>query len=371
MERIETHVLVIGGGAVGLAIARAQALAGREVIVLERGAACGAETSTRNNQVVHAGFLYEGGTLKAQLCRVGHGALLDYARARGIAHRTAPKLMLALDEGDLPQLEGMMAQGRAAGLTGLQRLDTAQLAQLEPGIVAAGALLSPDTAIIDAGTLVTALQADLEDAGGLVATRTQATGGALAQAGHVIDAVDADGTAMQITARLVINAAGLGAAPLSQALTGAAPTIHFAKGQFLSHRGATGLHHMVVLLGAALGQGASLTWDTGGQERFGPDISFAAGRDYGLQAPDPQTIAAIRRWYPALDPARLAPEYAGIRPRVTGPGHPPGDWLVTQDHPRLIQLFGIDTPGLTCCLALAAHVAGLSGLETIPQRNAS
>lgn len=371
MEGIRTEVTVIGGGVVGLAIARAQALAGRDVIVLEGNDACGQETSTRNNQMVHAGFLYPVNSLKSALCRVGHDAVMAYAAERDVPHRTTPKLIPALESDDLPHLDTLMKQGRGAGISGLERLDKADLADLEPGIEAKGALLSPDTGIIDAAALLTALELDLASAGGLVATRTRATGGQLGAKYHRIDAADQDGAVMQITCRWIINAAGLGAAALSRALTGSAPEIHFAKGQFLSHRGATGLRHMVVPVGAALAQGASLTWDMGGQERFGPDQSFVGERDYALHAPTQQTISAIQRWFPALDPSRLAPEYAGIRPRVSSPGHPRGDWSIDHSHDGLIQLFGIDTPGLTACLSLAAHVAGLSRLEPRNQRKAS
>jgi len=367
----DVDVIVAGGGAVGLAIAAALADAGREVIVLEANERCGDETSGRNNQVIHAGFLYPPGSLKARLCREGHRRMLEYARLRGVPHRILPKLMPVLDEGALPQLTAMQKRGVAVGAPALEILDAAALRWAEPELRAAAALLSPDSGVIDAAAMVAALEGEVQAAGGTVVTRSRVTRGRAETGGTVLTILDAEGEESQIGCRCFVNAAGLGAAAVADAMEGfpgaARPDIHLARGQFLSHRGPTPFGHMVVPLEPLLSAGGSLTLDMGGQSRFGPDLSFLPVRDYRPDAEvSPDAVAAIRAWWPGLDPERLAVDFVGIRPRVTGPGQPPGDWVVAgPDHHGLagqFHLFGIDTPGLTACLALADHVLALSGL---------
>ena len=366
-DRLETEVAVVGGGLVGLAIARALALAGRAVVLLETGPRCGAETSARNNQVVHAGFLYPPGSLKAALCRPGRDALMAYAAARGVPHRLAPKLMPVLADADLQLLDRLLAWGAAAGVPGLEIVQGPALARLEPDLQARAALLSPLTGIVDAAALADALQADAEDAGAAIACHTRVLSGSVGDP-HSL-ALSSAGEPVALTCDWLINAAGLGAAPLARGLAGfpaeQVPVIHHAKGQFLSHAGAVPFRHLIVPAAPALLEaGGSLTLDTAGQPRFGADLSFAKGRDYALTPTIPDAaVQAIRAWWPGLDPARLSPDYAGIRPRVSGPGQPPGDWRIdgpaAHGVPGLIHLFGIDTPGLTACLALADHVVGL------------
>jgi L-2-hydroxyglutarate oxidase LhgO len=366
-QALETEVAVAGGGVVGLAIARALALAGRSVVLLESGARCGAETSARNNQVVHAGFLYPPGSLKAALCRPGRDALMAYAAARGVPHRLAPKLMPVLADADLPLLDRLLAWGDAAGVPGLEIVQGAALARLEPALQARAALLSPLTGIVDAAALADALLADAEAAGATIALRTRVLSGTAGDPHRLT--LSSAGEAAELTCDWLINAAGLGAAPLACGLASFpaehVPVIHHAKGQFLAHAGAVPFRHLIVPAAPALLEaGGSLTFDTAGQARFGADLSFVRGRDYALtpEVPD-AAVQAIRAWWPGLDPARLSPDYAGIRPRVTGPGQPPGDWRIdgpgAHGVPGMIHLFGIDTPGLTACLALADHVAGL------------
>lgn len=366
---LTTEVAVAGGGVVGLAIAAALAAEGREVLVLEAGPRCGDETSGRNNQVVHAGFLYPPGSLKAQLCRRGHDRLLDYAAQRGVPVRPAPKLMPAAGAA---QLRPLVEAGHAAGLGGLKILGPADLSALEPELRAEAALLSPGTAVIDAPALVAALEAEAEVAGAMILTRTRVAGGAVGRRGGASLRIEgADGEAHRLDCALFVNAAGLGAEAIARGMAGlnpaAVPRIHLARGQFLAHRGPVPFRHLVVPEGPALAAGAALTLDTAGQARFGPDLSFLAAPDYtpdaGVPAP---AIAAIRSWWPGLDPARLSVDFVGIRPRVTGPGQPPGDWCILgpAQHGAAgqIHLLGIDTPGLTACLTLAEHVAGLASL---------
>ncbi|WP_323039542.1 NAD(P)/FAD-dependent oxidoreductase [Gemmobacter sp.] len=364
-EQLETEIAVIGGGAVGLAIAHRLARAGAEVVLIEGNPHFGDETSGRNNQVIHAGFLYPPGSLKARLCRPGRDALFAWCADHGVPHRLAPKLIPATGQG-VAALSALKVQGAAAGVTDLALLDRVALARLEPALQADAALLSPSTGIVDAAALVASLRDAAERAGALLVPAATALGGELAANRHRIAIRSADGTLADLSCRWLINAAGLGAAPLARALRGFpaahVPPIHFARGQFAAHRGPVPFRHLVVPLGTVLEAGGALSFDPSGQARFGPDTSFVADRDYRLTADvPPAQIDAIRSWWPGLDATRLAPEFAGIRPRVTGPGRPPGDWRIdgpgVHGVPGLIHLFGIDTPGLTACLALAGHVA--------------
>lgn len=364
---IDTQVAVVGGGVVGLSIAIRLASEGSEVVLVERGDRCGSETSTRNNQVVHAGFLYPHGSLKARLCRPGRDALLAYAAARGVPHRLAPKLMPVIGPEQAELLHMLISQGRSAGVGDLSVLDRPALERLEPALRAHAAILSPSTAIIDAAALVNALEADAENAGVVIVRRTLALSGTVGLP-HILQLRSA-GEPARLQCRWLVNAAGLGAADLARALTGfdpaRVPTIHHAKGQFLSHAGTVPFRHLVVPAEPELlSAGASLTFDIDGRSRFGPDLGFVEGRSYATTATVPATaLDAIACWWPDVRPERLAPEFAGIRPRVTGHGRPPGDWRIDgpgkHGIPGVIHLFGIDTPGLTACLAIAEHVAEL------------
>ena len=378
-QALETEVAVAGGGVVGLAIARALALAGRSVVLLESGPRCGAETSARNNQVVHAGFLYPPGSLKAALCRPGRDALMAYAAARGVPHRLAPKLMPVQDDADRPLLDRLLAWGEAAGVPGLDIVQGPALDRLEPALQARAALLSPFTGIVDAAALVGALQADAEAAGATIACHTRVLSGHVGTPHRL--SLSSAGEPVGLACDWLINAAGLDAAPLARGLAGFpaahVPVIHHAKGQFLAHSGPVPFRHLIVPAALALLEaGGSLTFDTAGQARFGADLSFVRGRDYALTPEVPDiALQAIRAWWPGLDAARLSPDYAGVRPRLTGPGQPPGDWCIdgpaAHGVPGIIHLFGIDTPGLTACLALADHVAGLMQDQTRTTRSSA
>lgn len=375
---IDTQVAIVGGGVVGLAIAALLANDGAEVVLLEQGDRCGAETSARNNQVVHAGFLYPRNSLKARLCRPGHDALLAYAAAQGVPHRLAPKLMPVAVPDQMGLLHDLIAQGIASGVTDLSILDRPALERLEPALRAHAALLSPSTAIIDAACLAEALQTDAENAGCVVVRRTEALSGRVGPP-HMLELLSS-GETVELRCRWLVNAAGLGAASLAKRLAGfdpaLVPAIRHAKGQFLSHSGAVPFRHLVVPAAPdVLAAGASLTFDVDRRVRFGPDLSFVEGRDYAITAAaPPAAVDAIATWWPDIRPERLAPEFAGIRPRVAGAGSGPGDWRIDgpQHHgvPGLIHLFGIDTPGLTACLAIAEHVAALMRQDQIRHRSA-
>lgn len=356
--------VVIGAGVVGLAVARALALTGREVIVLEANRRIGEETSARNNEVIHAGFLYPAGTLKAMLCRPGRDMLYEYCASRGIPHRRLPKLMPAIAESEVAALHKLVEQGRAAGVDDLAVLDTPEATALEPAMRCHGMLISPSTGIVDSHMLMLALQGDLETHGGVVALGSAVVAGRIGDGGCELQVV-ADGARTQVACDVLINAAGLGAETIARQLEGypqtLVPKVHFAKGEFQSCSGRVPFRHLVVPLGDTLAQGGALTLDLAGATKFGPDLSFVETRDYAMAANKSETFAtAVRRYWPEMAADRLSAGYAGIRPRITGPGEPPGDWQI--DGPErhgvagLVHMFGVDTPGLTACLSLADHV---------------
>jgi L-2-hydroxyglutarate oxidase LhgO len=368
------EAVVIGAGVIGLATARALALAGREVIILEENLAIGEETSARNNEVIHAGFLYPPDSLKARLCKPGRDMLYTYAAGRGIGHRKFPKLMPAITADDIPLLETYLEQGHAAGVDDLQMLSATEVAKLEPGLRCNAALLSSSTGIVDSHGLMLALQGDAEDRGAAIAFGTQVVGGEIVQGRILVEAKSQAGTT-RLSCDVLVNAAGLGAEKIARSLAGfpagRVPKVYFAKGEFYSLSGKPPFSHLVVPPPALLAQGGSLTIDMGGQGKFGPDLSFVERRDYAVAPDAAEKFAdAARTYWTNADASRLLPGYAGIRPRVTGPGLPPGDWMIEgpADHgvAGLVHLFGMDTPGLTSCLAIAGHV-----LEKLDIRQAS
>ena len=361
----KAECIVIGAGVVGLAIARALALQGREVIVLEANLAPGEETSARSNEVIHAGFLYPAGSLKARLCRPGRDRLYAYCAERGIAHQRRPKLMPAVSEAEVTALHALVAQGRAAGVEDLTVLDAREAAFLEPAMRCVAALLSPSTGVVDSPALMTALQGDAEAHGAIVSLGSRVTGGRITDGGFELVVASRHGDAARIACGTLVNSAGLGAAGLARRLAGfpvgRVPRIHLAKGQFYTYAGRPPFRHIVVPLATTLAWGGALTVDMGGQWKLGPDLSYVEARDYAV-APDaaPRFADAARRYWPDIDAARLSPGYAGIRPRTTGPGEPLGDWLIDgpAEHgvPGLVHLLGLESPGLTSCLAIADHV---------------
>lgn len=363
---MRAECVVIGAGVVGLAVARELAMAGREVVVLEANRRIGEETSARNNEVIHAGFLYPPGSLKALLCRTGRDLLVAYCCERGVGHRHTGKLMPAVAEEEIAQLGSYVRHGRAVGVDDLAVLDRAEVQALEPAIACHAALLSPSSGIVDSHALMVSLQADAEAAGCTVSLGSRVDGGRVTDTGFEI-VVGSDGQSSVIGCDTLINAAGLGAERFARELKGypadLIPPIYFAKGEFYACSGSPPVRHLIVPLGATLAQGGALTLDLGGQFKFGPNLTFVEARNYTVAPDAAETFAAAaRRYWPQASAERMTPGYAGIRPRTTGPGEPPGDWRVDgpQEHgiPGLVHLFGIDTPGLTSCLSLAQYVSG-------------
>ncbi len=364
MERVDC--VVIGAGVVGLAIARALALAGREVLILEAEAAIGTGTSARNSEVIHAGIHYPQGSLKARLCVAGRAALYAFCARAGVEHRRCGKLIVASDEGQRDGLDRICQHALANGVNDLALLDQAQLHALEPDLHAVAGLLSPSTGIIDSHGLMLALQGDAQAHGALLALRAPVTAIACEDAGLVIE-VGGDAP-MRLHASTLVNSAGHGAPALAARMHGLAPQhvpqAWYAKGSYFSLSTRTPFRHLVYPLPEPGGLGVHLTLDLAGRARFGPDVEWVDGLDYRL---DPtradRFYAAIRRYWPALPDHALQPAYSGIRPKISGPGQPNADFRI--DGPAehgiagLVNLFGIESPGLTSSLAIGGHVCAL------------
>ncbi len=357
--------VVVGAGVVGLAVARALALQGREVMVLEAADAIGTGTSSRNSEVIHAGLYYPAGSLKARLCVRGKELLYAYCAERGVPHRRCGKLLVATSEAQLDSLEGIQARARANGVLDLQRLSREEALEMEPALACVGALHSPSTGIVDSHALMLALQGDLEHAGGVVALNSPL---ALASIGSdAIDLEAVDGT--RLRARTVVNAAGLHAPALAARFAGLAPqhvpTAFYAKGNYFSLMGKAPFSRLIYPVPEAAGLGVHLTLDLGGQAKFGPDVQWVDSPD-DLQV-DPARgdafYAEVRKYWPGLQDGALAPGYAGMRPKIHGPDAPAADFVIQGPSVHgvagLVNLFGIESPGLTSALAIAQHVAAL------------
>ena len=362
MDHIDT--LVIGAGVIGLAVARALARQGHEVIVAEAEAAFGHHTSSRNSEVIHAGLYYPTGSLKARLCLAGRASLYRYCAARAVPHRRLGKLLVATQAGDTPRLTHIAQRAAANGVNDLRWLEQAELADLEPALAGHTALLSPSTGIVDSHALMLALLADAEAAGALLALASPVVGGRIEPDGLVLT-IGSD-TPYYLHARHVVNAAGLWAQRVAAAIDGlpadSIPPLHYARGVYFTLSGRAPFSHLIYPLPVAGGLGTHLTLDLAGQARFGPDVEWVDAVDYHV---DPARAGgfyqSIRQWWPGLPDGALQPGYAGIRPKLAAPDEADADFVIqdARQHgvPGLINLYGIESPGLTSCLALADEVA--------------
>lgn len=365
MERVAC--LVIGAGVVGLAVARALALSGRETVLLERERAIGTGTSSRSSEVIHAGLYYPHGSLKARLCVRGRRLLYAYCAARGVPHRRCGKLIVATSAGQLPALRRIQATAQANGVTDLHWLDAHAALELEPQLHCVAALHSGSTGILDSHAFTLALQTDFEAAGGLTAHAAPVLGGRRDGRGWVLT-VGAE-SPMEIGADLVVNCAGLHAQAVAATLRGlpaaAVPPIRYAKGNYYALRGRVPFSRLIYPVPEPGGLGVHLTLDLGGQGRFGPDVEWVDHLDYRV---DPRRSAgfhdAIRRYWPTLPEDALQPAYSGIRPKTSGPDELAQDFTLqgpaAHGVPGLVNLFGIESPGLTSALAIAEHVCTLA-----------
>ena len=355
--------LVIGAGVIGLVVPRALARAGREVIVVEKEDAIGTATSSRNSEVIHAGIYYPTGLDKTRLCVDGRAMLYDFCRAYGVPHQRCGKLLVAVNAAEVAKLASIKAQAEANGLTDIVWLTGSEARALEPALAVERALLSPSTGVIDSHAFMLALRGDAEAHGAMVALETPVLSGEANGAGIAIETGGAG--AMRIKASVVVNAAGLGAHGIARSIAGMPaeriPPLHLAKGNCFSLRGRSPFSHLIYPMPAQGGLGIHLTLDLAGQARFGPDIEWLETIDYSVDARRADAFTAIRSYWPALPDGALAPAYAGIRPKIARPGGSSTDFVIQteKDHGvrGLVNLFGIESPGLTASLAIADRIA--------------
>lgn len=384
-ERVDC--VVIGAGVVGLAIAREFALAGREVIVVEAENSIGNGISSRNSEVIHAGIYYRPGSLKAKLCVVGRSLLYRYCEERHVAHQRCGKLLVATNADQAERMQAIAAHAATNGVHDLIAIDAAHAKELEPALQSVGALLSPSTGIVDSHGLMQQLLADAEAAGAMLALQSEVVaarhsidandGNGDSAGGITLDIVTAAGEQMSLTASLVVNAAGLAAPRLAHRFEGLTskhiPTAHFAKGNYFSLSGKTPFSRLIYPLPEDGGLGVHLTLDLAGQARFGPDVEWLDGTDdrtldYTVDLRRSERFYdAIRRYWPDLPDDALQASYSGVRPKLTGSGGKEEDFRISgpQQHgyAGLINLFGIESPGLTSSLAIAQHVLQESQLD--------
>jgi len=369
-EQVEVEIAVVGAGVVGLAIGRALALAGHEVAIIEAEPGHGRGTSARNSGVVHAGLHHPRGWLKSRLCVAGRRLLEAYCASRGVPYARTGKVVVAVGEDEVPALDAMEACGRAAGVNDLTRLDGDGVAALEPEVRAVAGLLSPSTGIVDPEALARALRLDAQEAGASVVLAAPVVAGAAEAGGLRVEVGGA--SPFSLRCRTLVNAAGHGAQGLARAIEGvkpgSVPPLHLAKGSYFTVAGTLPFRRLVYPVPVAGGLGTHLTLDIAGGVRFGPDVEWVASpRDLTVDpGRAPAFEASVRRWWPALPEGALQPGFAGIRPKLSGPGEPARDFAVhgPEEHgvPGLLCLYGIESPGLTACLALAEHVRGRLGL---------
>ena len=361
--------VVVGAGVVGLAVARALALAGREVIVLEKEAQAGMHGSSRNSEVVHAGLYYPQNSLKARLCVEGRAMLYAYSEAHHVACEQIGKLIVASGPEDLPKLEAIERQARLNGVDDLRSLEAREVEALEAAVVSHGALLSPSTGIVDSHGLLVALEGEIEAHGGAVVLNSEVTG---------LEAVDgglrfqSSGAAFEC--QTLVNSAGLWAGALvagndrghGPLLQSGVPDIRYAIGHYYTYPGKSPFKHLIYPVPSNEGLGIHATNDLGGAVRFGPDVRWVDSIDYDFDdSRRDEFVDAIQQYFPALEPEKLAPGYTGIRPKLVGPGELPADFVIQgeREHgvPGLVNLFGIESPGLTACLAIGEYVRQLTG----------
>ncbi len=373
METIDT--IVVGAGVIGLAVARQLALAGHEVLILEAEARFGTQTSARNSEVIHAGIYYPTGSLKARWCVRGKELLYRYCAERGVAHRRIGKLLIAVDAEELPMLASYAKRAAANGVP-LQSLGAVEIHRREPAVRAVAGLYSESTGILDSHGLMLALLGDAERAGATLVTHTSVTGARIEPDGIVLST--SGDAPLKLRCRWLVNAAGLRAQELARRIVGfpaeRIPPTFYAKGHYFLLSGRAPFQNLVYPMPDPAGLGIHVTLDLGGQCRFGPDVSgWPTTPDHAFESGlEGKFYRAIRRYYPDLPDGALRPGYTGIRPKITGPDEIAGDFIIQGPAAHgvagLVNLFGIESPGLTACLAIAEQV--LAELTVEPRRHA-
>lgn len=362
---LDIDCVVIGAGVVGLAVARALQLQGREVILLDKERSFGTETSSRNSEVIHAGIYYPTGSLKARLCVRGKQLLYDYCEQNGIPHRRIGKLIVATDDEERSTLDAYQRSAQANGVFDLMPLSKAECAELEPAVQCVAGLWSPSTGIIDSHAYMQALLDDFEMAGGQFVRMTPVKGGRVLDGGGIeLELGDAEAT--RLRARTVVNSAGLHAPAVAASIQGlpreSIPTAHFAIGHYYVLSGRSPFKHLVYPIASNGGLGVHVTIDMSGAARFGPDVRWRDQIDYSFDdSRRNEFVQAIRRYYPAITADQLQPGYTGIRPKISARNQPAGDFQIQGADVHgvhgLVHLFGIESPGLTSALAIAEWVS--------------
>jgi L-2-hydroxyglutarate oxidase LhgO len=371
MSSVESvDCVVAGAGVVGIAVARALALAGREVLVLESEEAIGTGTSSRNSEVIHAGIYYRAGSLMARHCVAGRKLLYAYCRERGVPHSNCGKLIVATNEDEKEKLAGIRERAAVNGVDDMRVLSAAEAMALEPNLRCTAALHSPSTGIVDSHSFMLTLQGDAENAGAIFAFHSPVTGGRIEPDGIEIDVGGKD--PMTLRCRSFVNSAGLNAPALASTLAGMppdlVPTPYWAKGNYFRLTGRSPFSRLIYPVPVPGGLGVHITVDLGGQARFGPDVEWVPEVEFSI---DPRRsdsfYGAVRRYWPGLKDGSLQPDYAGIRPKIVPPGAPAQDFVVqgreTHGIAGLVNLFGIESPGLTAAMSLAEQVHDTLGFR--------
>ena len=357
------QILVIGAGVVGLAVARAAAQAGHDVIVAEAADAIGTGISSRNSEVIHAGMYYPSDSLRARHCTAGRRMLYAYCASHGVAHRKCGKLIVATNAAEAAKIEIIHAQGLRNGVEGLRLIDGAEARALEPALSCMAALHSPETGIIDGHAYMLALRGDLEDRGGMIAFATPIEQLSRLSGHWQVRFGGSEPGTLDVDA--VVNSAGLGAQTLARRTAGypaeRIPRLVLAKGNYFSYAGRPMFSRLIYPVPVDGGIGIHVTLDLAGRMRFGPDVEWVEREDYAVDPARAEAFyARIRGYWPGLPDRSLAPDYSGIRPKLTGPGEPAADFMIdgSAQHglPGLVHLFGIESPGLTSALSLADEV---------------
>jgi L-2-hydroxyglutarate oxidase LhgO len=366
MEKVDC--IVAGAGVIGLAAARALALAGREVIVLEAHDCIGSEISSRNSEVIHAGIYYPAGSLKALLCVKGRKQLYRYCVAHHVPFKRCGKFIIAADKEQQPELQAIYEKARANGVDDLLFLDKKEMQRREPHLKCVSSLWSPSTGIIDSHAYMLALQTDVENAGGIIVFTSKVTAGAVDNGLLALTVVSGD-SCFRITANTVINCAGLGGDKLAYSIDGintkSLPVYSYAKGNYFTYSGKSPFSSLVYPVPDEYGLGVHVTHDMSGNLRFGPDVEWVDEINYAVDPHRSERFyEAIRNYWPDLAEGSLLPAYAGIRPKINGKGLPAADFVIQgkSEHgvTGLINLFGIESPGLTSSLALADYVKAMA-----------
>lgn len=366
----EVDCVVVGAGVVGLAVARALAMAGREVIVLEAAEAIGTATSSRNSEVIHAGIYYPAGSLMARFCVAGRRKLYAFCREKNVPHINCGKLIVATSTEENGMLTGIQRRAEANGVEGMRVLTAHEATHLEPNLNCTSALLSPSTGIVDSHGFMVALQGDAENAGAVVVFHSAVLGARVIGRGMEVDVGGAD--PMTLRCRLLVNSAGLHAPNLARHFVGLPadriPTAYYAKGNYFTLSGRSPFSRLIYPVPVPGGLGVHLTVDLGGQARFGPDVEWIDAIDYTVDPTRADSFyAAVRKYWPDLKDNALQPGYAGVRPKIVPKGATAQDFVIqgpqTHGVAGLINLFGIESPGLTASMAIADHVLDVSRTE--------